>query len=483
MSRAGDDHDGEDSDYDPLFDDGDESFDGDGESRPSSVLLPGGGSSLALPKYTGPLVATAAITPMRNVENVGTIALPASPSNFSEHSTIRTASSSDLYPLPTSQLLGQKRPHSDDAEAQNQRSSPIAPGLRHQAPHRTSTSSSRPSSSSPAPATPNPPQRVPPRRSLMVPRMVGWTFEPRGSFHQTIMTYLTYESEFISTLRSYLYLLANPEGPPTASGSGAHTPLAARKRTSRKQKVPAGAANWDVPFPFASNSAPEGYFEEWYDKKIQSLIASVKSALRRATVKVEVHRIKQELKISEWKPSAHDNEQRAQTASSAILTWLRTMIKDQARVLSIPIETLERSFAEVSISSNVWGSEYDQPLSKEVIQEGIAHALRDVHAKVLSKKREEVVNSLDHTPSTSIPSSSIASPQQSEISLGIPGFSFEEFWASTISTPDLTSPFPGPSSALYDQPSIMQALTTTAPSFRRSRPARPTVLFLHSRAA
>ncbi|KIJ62797.1 hypothetical protein HYDPIDRAFT_70859, partial [Hydnomerulius pinastri MD-312] len=53
--------------------------------------------------------------------------------------------------------------------------------------------------------------------------------------------------------------------------------------------VPAGAADWDIPFPFAAGEGPEAYHNTWARERgkqlVTQLLGLVKGAVEKATVK------------------------------------------------------------------------------------------------------------------------------------------------------------------------------------------------------
>ncbi|KAF9237677.1 hypothetical protein BU15DRAFT_33564, partial [Melanogaster broomeanus] len=75
---------------------------------------------------------------------------------------------------------------------------------------------------------------------------------------------------------------------PTPAAPPSTHPVPPPKRRKLRH-VPAGAAEWDVPFPFAAGEGPEAYRDTWAGDRAKQLVAQllglVKDAAKRAAVK------------------------------------------------------------------------------------------------------------------------------------------------------------------------------------------------------
>ncbi|KAI0342851.1 hypothetical protein BDW22DRAFT_1304419, partial [Trametopsis cervina] len=84
---------------------------------------------------------------------------------------------------------------------------------------------------------------------------------------------------------SYPYQYPHPYVQGYSSMPGAPPPVKKRKLTD----VPAGAADWDVPYPFAAGQGPPGYHSNWGRQRQQQLlddlVGLIKSAAKKAAAK------------------------------------------------------------------------------------------------------------------------------------------------------------------------------------------------------
>ncbi|KAI0694625.1 hypothetical protein BC835DRAFT_1213209, partial [Cytidiella melzeri] len=86
---------------------------------------------------------------------------------------------------------------------------------------------------------------------------------------------------------AYPYSYSNPYPHPNFQFTTAASPSPAKKR--KLTDVPAGAADWDVPYPFAAGQGPPGYHSNWGRQRqqqlLEDLVGLVKSASQKAAAK------------------------------------------------------------------------------------------------------------------------------------------------------------------------------------------------------
>ncbi|KAJ7104165.1 hypothetical protein B0H15DRAFT_942175 [Mycena belliarum] len=83
-----------------------------------------------------------------------------------------------------------------------------------------------------------------------------------------------------------------------SSDSRSHTPSDEPKKRRKLRQVPAGAALWDVPFPFNEGEGPDTYRDDWEKdrgkKLIADLVAVIKGAARKAAVQNHLDKTQEE---------------------------------------------------------------------------------------------------------------------------------------------------------------------------------------------
>lgn len=76
---------------------------------------------------------------------------------------------------------------------------------------------------------------------------------------------------------------------PLSAPGGSTTPVISLPKRRKLKHVPAGAADWDVPFPFAAGEGPEAYRDTWAQDRgkqlVTQLLELVQNAAKRAAIK------------------------------------------------------------------------------------------------------------------------------------------------------------------------------------------------------
>lgn len=363
------------SDYDPLFDEGEAGSDNGlqeepGHSNsPANTLAESSHCQLALPKYVG----SSPTAPMRSVENVGTIALPVSPQFFAERPCTPSSSAA-------SHIASKKRQR--DIGDDNDSDRPCSVRARVS----DSTQSSRGGSTTSDRATTRDVRGLP----ILVPRPKHLPSKPsdEGPFSSGIISFLTHDADFTAAIRSYVYLLANPPEfriSETSEGTSPHTTK--HGRTKGRKKVPANAADWDVPYPFPDGEAPRGYLETWSLEKAKSLSNTMLSAVRRAVTKLELLQAKR--KASEIPidavSSTREISEKASVAIPPVMDWIRGAVKNEGNQMGIDISSLPPRIADILTGFQPPSVRIDEP----ILGKDIVTAVRDGITDVQNSLREQ----------------------------------------------------------------------------------------------
>ena len=92
-----------------------------------------------------------------------------------------------------------------------------------------------------------------------------------------LLTALSGQKELFPVLEQLLNILRRGLEPSTQPPPNPSQPPPKRRKLSR---VPAGAADWDVPFPFPPGEGPPNYKEEWTNERCERLISDFVTLLR-----------------------------------------------------------------------------------------------------------------------------------------------------------------------------------------------------------
>lgn len=96
------------------------------------------------------------------------------------------------------------------------------------------------------------------------------------------------EKNIFPVLANILKLVGRGAFKPSSSRSSTQEPQSEDQRPSKRRKlrtVPAGAADWDTPFPFKEGEGPEWYRANWERERGKQLISELVSIIKTATCK------------------------------------------------------------------------------------------------------------------------------------------------------------------------------------------------------
>ncbi|KAF9792204.1 hypothetical protein BJ322DRAFT_20613 [Thelephora terrestris] len=92
-----------------------------------------------------------------------------------------------------------------------------------------------------------------------------------------LLATLSAQKDLFPVLDQLLGILRRGIDPPAQSTSSPSQPSSKRRKLSQ---VPAGAADWDVPFPFSPGEGPPNYKEEWTNERCERLVSDFIALLR-----------------------------------------------------------------------------------------------------------------------------------------------------------------------------------------------------------
>ena len=101
--------------------------------------------------------------------------------------------------------------------------------------------------------------------------------QPTAPTPAQLLATLSAQKDVFPVLEQLLGILRRGIDPPTQPPSNPSQPPSKRRKLSR---VPAGAADWDVPFPFPPGEGPPNYKEEWTNERCERLISDFIALLR-----------------------------------------------------------------------------------------------------------------------------------------------------------------------------------------------------------
>ncbi|KDQ14802.1 hypothetical protein BOTBODRAFT_65779 [Botryobasidium botryosum FD-172 SS1] len=272
---------------------GDEADEGVEDVVSSQAATPAPTVSLALPPFPGRSAPTndPGSRGETRHENVGTIALPVSPT--------------PIEPVSANSDPSPKRPVRPPAARVDRRPVPELPPLPAAGPIPANYFRSQPTLLGHAGIVAQlVPQNLPSptplgsssRNPIVIPdtdnhpsasHSQPWTALARTSSASTNSPIFTALSDLIeslsanpalnSTLRPLLALLHPPPQSRPATPSDSKP-----KKRRRLNHVPSGAESWDVPYPFADGDGPKNYMESWSEQKIKHFLLELISVIRKA---------------------------------------------------------------------------------------------------------------------------------------------------------------------------------------------------------
>ncbi|KAF9468088.1 hypothetical protein BDZ94DRAFT_1148100, partial [Collybia nuda] len=115
---------------------------------------------------------------------------------------------------------------------------------------------------------------------------------------QDVVAMLIGQKDIFPVLESILRLIASGAGPHIPHPSAPSRPsrpvssetLLPPTKKRKLNRVPAGAVDWDVPYPFPQGEGPEAYRTTWERERgkqlISQLVSLIKNAARKAATKI-----------------------------------------------------------------------------------------------------------------------------------------------------------------------------------------------------
>ncbi|GBE88378.1 predicted protein [Sparassis crispa] len=133
---------------------------------------------------------------------------------------------------------------------------------------------------------------------------------------EDILTTLVRQKNIFPVVESLLRLLSSGASPPHASQYPVRTgwektpPNAPPLKRRKLRTVPAGAADWDVPYPFQAGQGPAEYQAHWERERARQLLADLVSVLQSATKKAAMKTYVQQHQTAIDKKRRWDEEEK-----------------------------------------------------------------------------------------------------------------------------------------------------------------------------
>ncbi|KAK0193765.1 hypothetical protein F5146DRAFT_1032385 [Armillaria mellea] len=121
--------------------------------------------------------------------------------------------------------------------------------------------------------------------------------------NQEIVRILVRQKAIFPLLEEILKLIASGSIRPSSSWRRDYQPGSAKRRKLRH--VPAGANDWDVPYPFARGEGPEEYDANWSKERCKQLVSQLVGLIKNATRKAALKSYLQQLKLKEAMSHMH----------------------------------------------------------------------------------------------------------------------------------------------------------------------------------
>ncbi|KAF8547960.1 hypothetical protein OG21DRAFT_1449738 [Imleria badia] len=123
------------------------------------------------------------------------------------------------------------------------------------------------------------------------------------------------------------------------------TPAAPPQKRRKLKHVPAGAADWDVPFPFAAGEGPEAYRDTWARDRAKQLVTQLLELIQHAANRAAIKTAKSGGKASKGRTRARSCQS---SRSASVETQTGQIGSSQASVRESPLYTSPN--AEVAVS-------------------------------------------------------------------------------------------------------------------------------------
>lgn len=135
--------------------------------------------------------------------------------------------------------------------------------------------------------------------------------------------------------------------PPSAPGGLATSATVPPPKRRKLKHVPAGAVDWDVPFPFAAGEGPDAYRDTWARDRAKQLVAQLLELVQNAAKKAVIKTAKNGGKTSKGRTGTRD---RQSSRSASVETQINSA---QANVPESPlyISPSEAGATKISMDS------------------------------------------------------------------------------------------------------------------------------------
>ncbi|KAH0833305.1 hypothetical protein J3R83DRAFT_12370 [Lanmaoa asiatica] len=134
--------------------------------------------------------------------------------------------------------------------------------------------------------------------------------------------------------RPYGHGVFNTQSPPpvpplSTLGSSTTTSAVPLPKRRKLKHVPAGAVDWDIPFPFATGEGPEAYRDTWARDRAKQLVTQLLELVQNATQRAAIKTAKSGGKASERRTKTRDSQS---SRSASVETRIGQISSTQANV-------------------------------------------------------------------------------------------------------------------------------------------------------
>lgn len=264
-----------------------------------------------------------------------------------------------------------------------------------------------------------------------------------------LLTTLSAQKELFPVLEQLLNILRRGVDPTTQPPQNPPQPPPKRRKLSR---VPAGAADWDVPFPFPPGEGPPNYQEEWTNERCERLISDFVALLREGANKATA---RTSTKRANSQPAPRSSTQSNPTSARSSVPPTNNNLRSHSNYVPLPPDaylrpTLSHNYTATSLTPLAAG-----------LQDPSVDLLTSIFGAVMPPQDSDlsIVNSFG-PPMDSLPPGfdidplllslmGTGPPQEESNGMGSPASSSQE-----VSTPAL-SHSPDPSRSTASGPSPM----------------------------